>query len=579
MKNNKSDWRLLKKYLLPQWSQLLFLSVLFFMGISLQLLHPQIIRLFMDSATQGKGLGVLRNLAMVFIGVAIAQQLVNIGVTYLSQNLGWKATNNLRTDVLKHCIGLDMTFHKQHRPGDLIERVDGDISLMFNFFSNLLIEVLSHIVLMIGVIIILFLEDWRMGVAMAVFVLLAIYIMMVIQKIAVPRQVAFRKIVTEFYGFLNEVLGNTEDIRANGAEEKTLNKFKGYLAKWLPLNLKAGIASISMWTSTLAIFAMGNAIAFGLGGFLWSKGIITVGTVYLIFHYTELLSMPLRQIQRQMADLQKASASIQRVEELLNTKNKIREGIGVPLKPGPLKVELQKISFGYEESLVLEDLELSMEPGKVLGVVGRTGSGKTTLARLITRLYDVNTGEIKINGVSIASISLANLRESIAYVTQDVQLFNATIRDNLTFFDKGISDNRIWSALETMGLDGWIRSMPNGLDTVIDSDAGGLSAGQAQLLAFVRVFLRNPGLVILDEASSRLDPHTEALMEKAVYHLLKDRTAIIIAHRLQTIDKVDNVLILDKGKALEYGSNLKLRENPNSHFSKLLANGIQEVLA
>lgn len=577
-KNKTSQWDLLKKYLLPQWPQLLLLMILFLLGIGLQLLHPQIIRLFIDSATKGRELSVLKNLALLFIGAALTQQIVSISVTYFSQNLGWRATNSLRTDVLKHCLKLDMSFHKQHRPGDLIERVDGDISLMFNFFSNLLIEVLSHIFLMIGVVIVLFLEDWRIGLSMTLFVTFAIFIMKIVQQIAVPKQFAFRKMISKFFGFLNEVLGNTEDIRSNGAEDKIVNKFKGYLKKWLPLNMKSSLASITMWTSTLAIFAIGNAIAFGLGGYLWSKGLITVGTVYLIFHYTELLSMPLRQIQGQLADLQKASASIQRVEELLGTSTKLIDGHGKPLKPGPVAIDFEKVSFGYEDSVVLVGIELKLEPGKLLGIVGRTGSGKTTFARLLTRLYDVSTGQIKLNGSNITSLPLASIRESIAYVTQDVQLFNASIRDNLTFFNKEISDEKIWLALENMGLKSWVSSMSQGLDTIITSDGGNLSAGEAQLLAFVRVFLRNPGLVILDEASSRLDAHTEALMEKAIANLLKDRTAIIIAHRLQTIEKVDSILFLDKGKILEYGSNTELRNNPNSNFAKLLCNGLQEVL-
>jgi ATP-binding cassette subfamily B protein len=244
-----------------------------------------------------------------------------------------------------------------------------------------------------------------------------------------------------------------------------------------------------------------------------------------------------------------------------------------------IHVEIENLHFEYDEDTpVINDVSFRLEPGKTLGLLGRTGSGKTTLARLIVRLYDPTRGVIKLGGKNLNSLILKDLRKRIAYVTQDVQLFHASVRDNLSFFDPGISDETILKAIDDMGLSEWFKKLGSGLDTMLDANGGGLSAGEAQLLAFVRVFLKNPDLVILDEASSRLDPVTEQLVEKAVGKLLVNRTCIIIAHRLGTVQRANEILILDNGSVLEYGSREALAKDSNSRFHQLLKTGMEEVL-
>jgi len=219
-----------------------------------------------------------------------------------------------------------------------------------------------------------------------------------------------------------------------------------------------------------------------------------------------------------------------------------------------------------------------LKPGSVLGLLGRTGSGKSTLARLIFRLYDPRSGCIEVNGADLRHAHLEVLRRNIAIVTQDVQLFRASIRDNLTFFDRSISDEKILVTLDELELGDWYRCLPKGLDTELDTGSRSLSAGEAQLLAFTRVFLRNPGLVILDEASSRLDPATEGRLERAIDKLLQDRTAIIIAHRLDTVQRADEIMILEGGRVSEYGDRKQLVADTRSRFYQLLQTGLEEVL-
>jgi ATP-binding cassette subfamily B protein len=313
---------------------------------------------------------------------------------------------------------------------------------------------------------------------------------------------------------------------------------------------------------------------------------LTIGTVFLIFYYIDVIKNPLWVIQRQVQDLQKASASINRIAQLFAEQPTILDGPNNQLPAGALGIRFEDVSFFYaddSETHVLRDVDFTLEAGQVLGLLGRTGSGKTTMTRLLFRFYDPSTGVIRLGGedgrfIDIRDTTQAQLRQRIGLVTQEVQLFHATVRDNLTLFDESIDDDQIRMALEELGLTPWLVSLPGGLDSRLDADDS-LSAGEAQLLALGRVFLADPGLVILDEASSRLDPATEALLDLAVQKLIRGRTAVIIAHRLSTVQRANEILILSNGRMLEYGARTDLVDDPQSQFYDLLRTGLEEALA
>lgn len=572
--------RLLVTYLLPHWRLVCLLAALLFATIGLQLLNPQILRTFIDTARSGGSLHSLLTVALLFLGVAVATQVASVAETYVAENVGWLATNSLRGDLALHCLRLDPSFHNAHTPGELIERIDGDVTTLSTFFSRFVVYVLGNALLMVGILVLLWRIDWRVGIALTGFVAGGITVLVRMRQVAVPHFVAARQASAELFGFLEERLAATEDIRSSGATPYAMRRFYERARAFLRKMRRANALGALMLNGTMSLFsAVGMAIALGMGAYLFQSGEITIGTVYLVFSYAQMLSLPIEQITRQLQDLQQAAAGIQRVQRLLETKSTVVDGPGVLYPSGALSVELDGVSFAYgEDEPVLQDVSFRLEEGKVLGVLGRTGGGKTTLSRLIFRLYDPIVGSVCLGGVDLRSARVEEARRAVGMVTQDIQLFHASVRDNLTFFDRSIPDERIAEVLSDLGLEDWLRRLPNGLNTTLTSGSTGLSAGEAQLLAFARVFLKDPGLVVLDEASSRLDPATERRIEHAVDRLLEGRTGVVIAHRLGTVQRADHILILENGRVQEYGPRTALIADPRSHFARMLRTGLGEVL-
>ncbi len=571
-------WNLLFKYLRPQWRRVSVLAVLLLASIMLPLADPQILRWFIDSATGGASTRTLGGIAVAFIAVVLIAQAVAVATAYAGEQVGWHATNLLRADLALHCLRLDMPFHNRRTPGEMIERVDGDVTALAIFFSRLVITVLGSGLMLLGVLVVLFREDVRVGAVLGIFAVAALLLLNRYREVAVPSATAEREASANLFGFLEERLAGIDDIRANGAGAYVMQRFYHVMRAMFQRKRTAWLMHSSLWVLMEVLFLIGSLIALGMGAYLYRAGAITIGTVFLFFQYTQMLRRPLGQLTQQLREFQRAGAGVSRIHELLLMKPAIVDGRGQPLPAGPLSVEFEHVEFTYgEEGKVIDDLSFHLQPGTVLGLLGRTGSGKTTLTRLLFRLYEPGAGSIRLGGVDVRDARISDLRRSVGIVTQDVQLFKASVRDNLTFFDRGVDDARIVEVLDSLGLAAWRRSLPDGLNTELSS-GGGLSAGEAQLLAFARVFLQNPGLVLLDEASSRLDPATQQLIERAVDRLFSGRTAIVIAHRLSTVQRASQILILEQGRVRERGDREALASDPRSRFAGLLRAGMEEVL-
>ncbi|KAA3657303.1 MAG: ABC transporter ATP-binding protein [Chloroflexi bacterium] len=575
----KQYWALLKQYLKPQWRNATLLAILLLTHIGLRLVNPQVMRFFIDTAVSQGPLSTLINAALLFLGIATINQILSLSNTYLGEQVAWTATNALRHDLLRHVLRLDQSFHKQHTSGEMLERIDGDVNALSNFFSRFAVFVVGNLLLIVGILVLLWRENGWLGFVWSSFTIIWLAAMIWLRGLAIQHWEKVRGFSGKFYGFLSEQLAATEDIRANGAVNFVLHRVDVMFGDWFRTQLKANKVANNMWSASIVLFAIANGITYVICAALFFNGRITIGTAYILILYANLIQDPMIQLRNQLENLQKAEASIQRIRELLAIETKLVDGNGRSLPTAPLTLNVHDLTFSYEaDDLVLQNISFQLQQGRILGLLGRTGSGKTTLARLILRLYDPISGSITLDGVAPPTQQLAHWRTHVAMVTQDVQLFRASIRENLTFFNPHIADADILETLADLGLSEWLETQEYGLDTVLSSGRGSLSAGQGQLLAFARVFLTNPGLIILDEASSRLDPATEHLIERSLDRLLHNRTGIIIAHHLATVQRADDILILENGRILEYGSRHQLATNPQSRFAQLLQTGLEDVL-
>jgi ABC-type multidrug transport system fused ATPase/permease subunit len=598
-----NPFALLTHYLRPYRGRVVLLALLLLGSIGLQLLAPQVIRRFLDAAVAGRQAATLATLSALFFLIVLSQKALATISIYFTEDLGWATTNALRGDLAAHVLRLDMGFHKLRTPGELIERIDTEVGNMAEYFSELVSAVLANSILVIGVIVLLFLEAWPAGVIALAYAVVILVFLRAIQNRVVHLYTAISQATAELFGFLEERLTGTEDMRGNGGEAYVMARLYPLVQTYADLRTRTYTFGAFTGSFSVFLFAVAQAAMLGYGAYAYRQGQMTIGAVFLLFSYIALMSEPINEVRRNIGDMQRALANIRRVGEFFAVPPESGRTGTVSLPGGAPAVTFAGVSFAYKDRppaeapagdaaevedaaqpVVLQDISLTIPAGQVLGILGRTGSGKTTLSRLLFRLYDPDAGAITLDGVDLRDLALSDLRGHIGLVTQDVQLFAATVRDNLTLFRHldpdapPITDAQIMTALETLGLGDWLRSLPDGLDTRLGADGQGLSAGQAQLLALTRVFLRDPQVVVLDEASSRLDPATEHLLEQAIDRLLDGRTGLVIAHRLRTVGRADAVVILERGRVLEHGPRAALAADPDSHFHRLLQTGLEEVL-
>jgi ATP-binding cassette subfamily B protein len=557
---------LLLRYAAPYRVRLLVLGGLLLVSATLQVVTPLLIMEYIDDAYGTTTVKVLSLIAVTYIILAILQQATLIAATALEQGAAWSMTNEMRTDLTAYCLDLDYAFHREHSPGELIERIDGDVFALSNFLSSAFLILLTNSIVITGIIVATFVISWQIGAILAAYGLVAIVVLTRLRNFALAPYDRVRETSASLFGFLEERLRGIEDIRSAGAEQVVIDHMTDHGLELMRRQRSARVREVLLFVITHGLYLIGYGSALAVASFLYYRHEVTLGTTYLVVSYANAIYLPLNTIRTQAQDLQLARASLARIVSLFSTTRSVVDGRGVSVPDGPVAVEFEDVSFAYEEAAVLRGVSFSLAPGHILGVVGRTGSGKTTIGRLAARMYDPSAGRVRLGGVDLHDTTSAQLRERIGIVPQEVQLFPGSVRDNLTLYDKQVPDTAVLDAIERFALADWLASLPDGLDTMLDGADDGMSAGQSQLLAACRVFLHDPGLVILDEISSRLDSATEARIDAALSELVRNRTAIVIAHRRRTIERADDVLVIDDGRVLEYGPRSVLDIDPTAYL-------------
>lgn len=567
-------------YLAPHRGAAALFVLSLLVSTGLRVSAPQFLRSVIDGVTGHTGTGTLLVLAGAYLLTVLAAEAAGVAGEHLGARVAWSATNALRVDVLAHCLGLDLPFFERHAPGELVDRIDGDVGRLTSYFSQMFAQVAANLLLLVGIGVALIIQDVVIGLCYVPFVAGSVLLLRRLVGRSIPLMQKQQDAGAKLLGFVAERLGALEDIQANGAIEHTLRGFLAHAASLRRANLRATAVGIRWPAVALTVSSLGFVAALAAGAYLRLTGQLTVGSAFALINYAAMLQVPILIITYQFRDLEEALAASRRIAELTGQRGIFSgRATGVQARPAAAPgVQFDDVRFAYADGEpVLRGVSFRLDPGAHLAVVGRTGSGKTTLVRLLLRLVDPASGTVRLGHREIREFSLDALRGLVGFVPQDVQLFHGTVRDNVAMFDDAVPDAAISAAITEVGLGPWLSSLPDGLGTMLGVGHTGMSAAQEQLLAFARIMLTDPGLVVLDEASSRLDPASQRSIEAATGRLLAGRTAVIVAHRVETLMNADYVLVLSEGQIAEYGPLAGLIADRSSSFRRLLAAG--EVLA
>jgi ATP-binding cassette subfamily B protein len=568
-KRSESRWRALGALLWPDRARWAALALLVAVSSLLVLAGPLVVRRLVDRAAAGADSDELSVLAATFLVIALVAQVLAVLVTWRATTAAWTTTNQLRLDMARHVLGLDHEFHRKHTPGELIQRVDGDVTSVSEFLGLVVPKALGAALVITGMVAVLAVLDWRLAIGLVLYLAATFAVVVRGRHRAVRESSDEMNALGRLYGGIEERLVAAEDLRSNGAATHIAWRFVEDSSVALASAVRRERAFLTMWWFVQLALAAGWVVVLVLGAWTISNDVASIGTIFLLYQYVLLIGRPLEDLVHELETVQKANGAMVRVLDLLAIEPKVLDEGTISPPTGPLAVRIEHVDFDYgDDQAVLSDVTVELGAGRSIGIVGRTGSGKTTFSRLVLRLVEPTSGTVLLGGVPIADIPLSELRHRVALVSQEVELFAGTIRDNVTLFDETVDDQRVIDALRAVGLDGLV---DGGIDRRLGSAGTGLSAGEAQLLSLARVWMRNPDLLVFDEATARIDPQTERQIEAAVAQLMVGRTTLIIAHRLSTLHAVDDILVFDHGRVAEFGPRSELVGDDESHFARLLA--------
>ncbi|AJH03356.1 ABC transporter ATP-binding protein [Bacillus thuringiensis] len=539
-----------KEYLADYKKEIVQIFFLLAVGIGISITLPIIVSIFIDSLDNSSYQSdFFISLAGIYLAMLFVKIIVETINSYISERLGWTISNKLRVNLVRHSIDLDFNFHKKYKTGEMIERVDGDVTFLSNFFSMFLVNIIGNSIFVLLIITMFYIKSGLIGICYSIIAIFAYFVFLSLQEKIVKLWTAYREDEAQLYGYIQESISAREDILGIGEKNYFKSLLKKYLHKTKVDFRKAVVISNIPTSGFFALLNVGDLIAIGIGVYLFYKNEMTMGTIYLISTYVGLLNRPFIALRYELENLQKIGASLNRISELFAFQSKISTG-NIKLNKEKLSIDVKNVSFSYGDTPVLTDISFQVKQGETIGIVGKTGSGKTTLIKLLAKMYDIETGSILINDKNIKELDVKDFYKHICFISQNSRIFNGTVYENLTCFDSSVSHKEVNDVIEKIGLTDWVASLPEGIHTVINHSM--LSAGQEQLLYIGKAFLNEAQLYIFDEVNSKLDEKSEDKIFQALKKLTYDKTVFIIAHKLKLLELVDKVLILENGKIKLY---------------------------
>ena len=509
----------------------------------------------------------LINITLILISVLMLEGIVQFFYIYLSTWLGQHVIQDLRSKIFKHILSLKMKYFDNTPIGTLVTRTVSDIETVADIFSQGLLVIIAELLKLIVIIILMFYTDWKL----TLISLLTVPVLLVATawfKNNIKRTFQnVRTQISHLNTFVQEHIVGMHIVQVFNREDAEYRKFFEINIKHRDANIK-GIFYYAVFfpvVEVLSAISVGLIVWYGGQGILDGKD-ITVGELIAFILFIHMMFRPIRQLADRFNVLQMGIVGSERIFKVLDRDDKISDLGTLCIDKAQGAISFNSVNFYYKkDEWVLKDLNFEIEAGKMLALVGRTGAGKTSIVNILNRFYQIDSGNIMIDNININDISLHSLRNNIALVQQEVFLFSDSILNNVTLFDVNISRERVIEAAKQIGVDGFINSLPGGYDYVVAERGVTLSLGQRQLIAFLRVYVRNPRVLILDEATASIDTATEALLQSALVKLANNRTTIVIAHRISTIVNADNILYLQDGVVLESGTHNELLKYNGSY--------------
>ena len=529
--------------------------------------RPMLINFAIDNYILVPNKEGLLNITILLLSILLFEGVLQFFYIYLSTWLGQHVIQDLRTKVFKHILSLKMKYFDNTPIGTLVTRAVSDIETVADIFSQGLLVIVAELLKLIVVIAMMFYTDWRLS----LIAMLTIPILLVATawfKKNIKR--VFQDVRTQISSlntFVQEHIVGMNIVQIFNRENAEYKKFYNINKKHADANIK-GIFYYAVFfpvVEVLSAMSIGLIVWYGGQGIVDGKD-ITIGELVAFILFIHMMFRPIRQLADRFNILQMGIVGSERVFKVLDTHEKITDNGTQNLNNIKGDIAFSNVHFSYkEDELVLEGLSFKIEAGEMLALVGRTGAGKTSIVSVLNRFYEINSGTISIDGVNVNDVLISSLRKNIAMVQQEVFLFSDSILNNITLFDSSISRQTVVASAKEIGVDDFINSLPNNYDYVVGERGVTLSSGQRQLIAFLRVYVRNSKILILDEATASIDTATEELLQFSLEKLSKNRTTIVIAHRLSTIVNADKILHLKNGKVLEEGTHLELLEKKGDY--------------
>lgn len=534
-------------------------------------LRPYLIIETVDEYIKTKDPEGLLHYSILILSVLIVEVLLQLTFIYIANWLGQHIIKDIRTKIFEHVIKFKMSYFDKSSVGQMVTRVVSDVETIAQFFGQGLFMIISDILKMIVIAGLMLYKDWQLALISFAVLPILIYATKVFQK---SIKVAFQQVRTQvanLNGFVQERVTGMKIVQLFGREKIEYDKF----VEINDVHKKAHIKTVWYFSIFYPIAEILSSVAVGLivwyGGLkLAMDGTVTIGEITGFIMMAEMLFRPLRQIADKFTTLQMGMVAGDRVFEIIDTHETISKEGTIEISNLNGAISFKDVRFSYvENEEVLKGISLEVKPGETIAIVGATGAGKSTIINLINRFYEIDSGSICVDNIDINKYTLNSLREHVAIVLQDVFLFSDTIENNISLKKLNISLEEIKEAAKQIGIHEFIMSLPGNYNYNVKERGAMLSSGQRQLIAFLRAYVSNPSILILDEATSSIDSHSEQMIQYATDKITKDRTSIIIAHRLATVKKADTIIVMDKGHIVEKGSHKELIQKEKGYYKNL----------